>query len=666
MDSELKDYRFDRPAFVLADSVRICADQEFADGASFVAALRSMATPPLGIIIPLELPITFHYAQELFGLDLLEWTRWAGSHLEQMPVLALSWFTFEKLQRMRSSLLLSHSATQFLRLPASREALEHFIKNVRRGTFTQEGGEWEMVRGGATVDSALTHHDLANDYYGAYRLWTGYAAALRQTLAKFDSSVDLSREIERVASVKFAWKEKLEEKLNQPHVRRFQAQAERDEFPSYPEPNEQESSDAYQMLLSHLNFGLGAGARVLFIDDQFKKGWAEVLVRVLFRVDTFTYETEHEAVYAEARQISPGTSTQPMWARFVCVDSAERARLWLDYWGMMPLPKKGAVEARRVWAEEWARTLNTFIDESSELQDILGHSSAGSIDAPTGRPKDVTTIALLDLRLESEHQPRIFNVADLSSIRLRSELKTQQPTLPIIMFTASRHAITATQIMRNSNDADGWYVKEAPDEPPNDENTARGVFYLLDRIHLFSQLHLWYRDSLEWDSERKLEYAHFYNSPYRAKILQHIDSHAARIFEQVRAGSTGWDLGGHPTYFAYIQEHAPVQRFDIELTLVCRRVALATLLTTATAETGELRWNADEFNRVLPGSPQARSVKAVYDKLNFNRVLWLRTRDIHTQLLLEEIQWLDQIDWPEKNRAAIQRFLSRARAELVK
>lgn len=662
---ELGDYRFDRPIFVLSESIRFCQEDEFADGASFIKALRDLKTDVLGIIIPLELKTRLHCAQELLGLDLLEWSRWAGSPLEQTPVLALSWFTFEKLQRLRPSLLLSHSATQFLRLPASPGTLERFVEDVRLCRFAQEGGSWEAVRGGAAVDSALTHHDLANDYYGAYRLWVGYAAALKQTQRILGSSVDLTLETERVANVSFAWTGRLEKKLDQPHVRRFQASAEHDEFPAYPEPNEQERLDTYRMLLSHLTVGVGAETRVLFVDDQFKKGWSEVLLEILFQVEAFTYETEHEAVYAEAQRGTPQKSPQPMWARFVCVDSAERARLWLDYWGLMPLQKKEAVQARAAWAKEWASTLHIGVEESSELQDILGHSSAGSVDAPSARPKDATTIALLDLRLESQHQPRIFNVADLDSIRLRTDLKMQQPALPIIMFTASRHAITSTQIMRNSSDADGWYVKEAPDVPPNDENTARGVLYLLDRVHLFSQLHLWYRESLEWDSERKLEYAHFYNSIYRAEVLRHIEAHATRIFEHVRAGTTGWDNGGYPTYFVFIQERAPVQRFEVELTLVARRVALATLLLTATAEAGEIRWNADEFNRILPGSPHARQVKAVYDKLNFNRVLWLRTRDIHTQLLPEEVEWLSQIQWPRAMCKPIERFLARA-AEVIK
>jgi len=67
---------------------------------------------------------------------------------------------------------------------------------------------------------------------------------------------------------------------------------------------------------------------------------------------------------------------------------------------------------------------------------------------------------------------------------------------------------------------------------------------------------------------------------------------------------------------------------------------------------------------MLPGSPHSRNVKAVYDKLNFNRVLWLRTRDIHTQLLSQEVEWLRRIEWPAEKRYPIDRFLKRAYSEL--
>jgi hypothetical protein len=643
----------------------MCEKEDFASGAAFAEFLKTCGSRLSGVIIPMEIGSGNRCAQELFGLDLLEWTRWSCPLLERIPVLVVSWLSFERLQRLRPTLLLAQGETRFLRLPAPPKSLERFVECLRLGVRFQDGGSWEAVRGSNSMDAASTHHDLANDYYGAHRLWSGYKAALRSAQGKGRITQLLSAEIERTHKTKFEWEEGLQAKLRQPHILRFQASANHDEFPAYQSLDDQEQSINIQLLESHLLNGLTSSTRVLMIDDEFEKGWGEVLLNVLFKKDAFTYKLEHEAVYSEPNGSSPSGISSRMWARMVCVDSAERGRYWLDYWGEMPLSRMAENHPRAVWEREWATALQMEASQSPDLEDILGHATTGSVDSPTARPKDVTTIVLLDLRLDRQsQQQRIFDVTNLSSIRLRSDLKTERPSLPIIMFTASRNAITATQIMRNSTDADGWYVKEAPDVPPDDDNSAQGVFYLLDRMHLFSQLHLWYRDSLEWDVDRRLEYAHFYNNSHRDQILELIDQDATRVFDCVRAGTTGWDIGGYPTYLAFIQEQAPKRRFEIEITLVARRVALGTLLLTATAEAGELRWNAEMFNRMLPGSPHSRNVKAVYDKLNFNRVLWLRTRDIHTQLLSQEVEWLRRIEWPAEKRYPIDRFLKRAYSEL--
>jgi hypothetical protein len=663
--SDFRNYKFDRPTIVLAESVIFCPSDVIMDGAAFVNYLADIPSPMLALVIPLEMRIGYRYAQELLGLELLEWTRWSGPALEQLPVLALSWLSFEKIQRLRHAQLLAQNATTFLRLPAPPMFLEKFVETVREGKLLQEGHGWEEIRRGISTDAALTHHDLANDYYGAYRLWCGYKALLPRAQRMAEQPNEIAIEVTRIENTEFSWSEKLNSKLKQPHVRRFQALAEEDEFPAYQELNDEENLDGARLVESHLLNGLEPLTRILLIDDQFGRGWGEVLLNIFFKESKFTYRTSHEAVFSQTGKDVHGKTCNQRWARMVCVDSAERARYWLNYWDELPLSSSEPRDIRpAMWAQEWADSLGIDSDGVLEVPDILGHAAKGSVDDSSARPKDVSTIVLLDLRLEPHHQPRIFNVNNLGSIKLRTEIKMRRPTMPIIMFTASRHAITATQIMRNSSDADGWYVKEAPDVLPDDENSARGVLYLLERLHMFSQLHQWYRESLEWDADRKLEYAHFHNSQFRDEVLEFLDQDATRLFRAVRAESTGWDKGGYPTYLGFLQEHAPVRKFEIETTLIGRRVALGALLLTATVEAGELRWNAQEFNRVLPGSPQSRVVKALYDKLNFNRVLWLRTREIHTQLLSEEVNWLRRIDWPEERRIAIEQFLTRAAAEV--
>jgi len=338
--SYFQGYRFDRPAIILAETIHICRDEDFADGATFAEFLSNFRSSSLAIVIPMEISTEYRYAQELFGLDLLEWTRWGGPPLEQIPVLAMSWLSFEKLHRLRPSLLLAQGATRFLRLPAPPASLKQFVEEVRRGEFVQTGAAWEMVRGGASNDAALTHHDLANDYYGAHRLWRGYAAALRQVQRSERNSEAIRAEIRRTEEACFPWTEMLEAKLKQPHVLRFQANADKEEFPAYQDLNDQEQTASHRLLESHVINGLASSTRMLLVDDQFEKGWADVLLSLLFRRHLFTYKTDHEAVYAEPAENGRSGMSDLRWARMVCVDSAERARYWLDYWDQMPLVQK--------------------------------------------------------------------------------------------------------------------------------------------------------------------------------------------------------------------------------------------------------------------------------------------------------------------------------------
>ena len=57
-------------------------------------------------------------------------------------------------------------------------------------------------------------------------------------------------------------------------------------------------------------------------------------------------------------------------------------------------------------------------------------------------------------------------------------------------------------------------------------------------------------------------------------------------------------------------------------------------------------------------------VKAVYDKLNFNQVLWMRSSGVLSQLLREEFDWLAAIQWPQQKRQAISEALLKERTLL--
>jgi hypothetical protein len=63
--------------------------------------------------------------------------------------------------------------------------------------------------------------------------------------------------------------------------------------------------------------------------------------------------------------------------------------------------------------------------------------------------------------------------------------------------------------------------------------------------------------------------------------------------------------------------------------------------------------------RLLPGRPLKKDPKWVYDKLNFNQVLWMRSSGILSQLLKEEIDWLKALRWPKEKKKVVLEALSR-------
>jgi hypothetical protein len=75
-----------------------------------------------------------------------------------------------------------------------------------------------------------------------------------------------------------------------------------------------------------------------------------------------------------------------------------------------------------------------------------------------------------------------------------------------------------------------------------------------------------------------------------------------------------------------------------------------------------LEWNAVAFDRFLPGRAIHDLVIAVYDKLNFNQVLWMRSSDLLSQLLREEFDWLGNLQWTDDRRNVVLTKLHREHA----
>ena len=196
------------PILIYADRTQESAPEALLDHMTWRAALSDDL---LGIIIPVELAIKPHFRQDLRGIDVLEWTRFAGEQFREVPVLAIAWQNLESILRLRLSPLLLHSYTRFLRLPDAVEQIPDFVAQTREGRFQPAGLPWERVLWGSDYDvSQVTHHDLANDYYAAERLWQGYRHALKSAVREGATVVE--EELNRSSNIVFPWQDQLRRK----------------------------------------------------------------------------------------------------------------------------------------------------------------------------------------------------------------------------------------------------------------------------------------------------------------------------------------------------------------------------------------------------------------------------------------------------------------------
>jgi len=396
------------------------------------------------------------------------------------------------------------------------------------------------------------------------------------------------------------------------------------------------------------------------VDDEFDKGSAEVLLRVLFRQRSFTKQMKDEWVFSELTDKGP----QERWARFVCVRNTALAKNWLAYWEGIPVGKSAPPDSRREWLLHWDQELNPGAqgDDTREPGDIFDQCREFVLDRHSAGPRIKSTVVLLDLRLEPVRE-QLYSIRDFSSYAFRRHVKEERPDLPIIMFTASRQILNLAELLDSSGEIDGWFVKEGPDIPvdKDDANSANSVAYLLERVHLYSTLRGWYRASFDWPVDRKLAYARLFHSNQASDIFAEIGRTSDKLFREILERQQQRASREMDTYLSYIQERVSDAPFPVCQTLVARRVALAALLWTSDLTPGVPEWNADAFVSILPGRPIKKVVKYVYDKLNFNQVLWMRSAGVLSQLLVEEIDWLEKLSWPETKSAAILDALSTQR-----
>lgn len=643
----VSEYQFAAPGLVYDGQLTLFEDpQHWQSGTAWADAVESVERPPQAVVIPLELAAVGRTRQDLLGYELLSSLRWSTPDpFRGCPVLLTAWQPFQDILRRHGDLLLVRPAVEFTRLPEARDRLPAFIRDVVQGRIVPvPAAQIAAAAGPDEQASRVSYHDLANDYYAAYRVWKGYQSLLRNTARH--GVPEAAAELEAVAGTRFAWESKVETSIRSALVRRFQA-THAGRAPRYPTIEHSHEIAAY-----HLRTGLPPGTRILLVDDEFQKGSAEVLLRVLFRQAEFTRRLDDQWVYSEATK----HGAQDRWARFVCVNTADLARNWLAYWEGIAADEIVDSRAWQGWLKRWLHELSPAAArtrERLEAEDVIAANRDCVLDRQSAGPRVKSTVVLLDLRLEPV-QEALYSITNFSSYQLRRTIKAERPALPVVMYTASRQVLNLAELLDSSSAIDGWFVKEGPDTAvdADDANSANAVAYLLERLHLYSTLRGWYRESFAWDAQRKLAYAQMIHSPDVDTLLPDIACRSTALFAEIRAASCD-RLQDTETFWSFVQARVPAAPFPVVQTLVARRLVVATLLWTADVTAGSVVWNVNAFAGLLPGRPVKKLVKAIYDKLNFNQALWMRTEEVWSQLLPEEIDWLTTIDWPAESRALI-------------
>ena len=383
--------------------------------------------------------------------------------------------------------------------------------------------------------------------------------------------------------------------------------------------------------------------RILLVDDEFDRGVASVLLKILFGDAEFTSKGpgSNEWIYSEERD-------KGRWIRFVCVKNTAAAYNWLNYWRECDARTDAeAAGDYRNWIRHWAEVLSNDHGALPEAREDLGDLfrwGRPAMDSLSARPAKPVTVVLLDLRLKRGEPEVAYDPTQFASLEFRSSVKEARPDLPVILFTASRQALNYAAAMSQAGLQDGWLTKEAPDVPADDSNSSRAVQYLLERLHLFSVSGEWYRPELGWSSDQMLEFNQLWHRPDRDQLLESVARTAQDLFDRVKAGRIP-PIAHGVRFFGYVKSHMPSPACSVMPRLVARKLAVACLLQTADWESDEPRWNAVEFQRLLPQGEDGKekTVRGIYDVVNFTRDLWLPGRDsILTRLLPEEFDWLER------------------------
>ena len=674
-------YVFDKPLLIFSNNISELPNEKWQSAETWIDILGSASPAPIGVILPLELQPTYG---SLWGIELLQWLRWSSSEaIRFIPVLTVAWQPLEMILRKKQELLLVSRGVRFARLPevlqGSPNIMERFVKQVRENPdkFKADLTEVEFLAGGMAGEAVrMTHHDLANEGYSAWRLWEGYLQALRDASADRDATkksrnVKPSRELfAAVEKVEFPkWMSELKHRMRKPSFQQFQALRRDSTPPQYPQ-----EENALNIVRDHAKDGLPAPLRILLVEDEFEKGLADVLLQMLFGKVVLKKYTPSEFKKAEFTFILPNDSERvycesadPLaekkhWARFVCVRDTESAAHWLRLWkevsGDEDVIPAEANNTYRDWLCRWANHLELKtlpVDEVKDLEFKLTGNNApyNTLDLKSARPANVTTVILLDLRLNRDEPETSYSPEDFASLRFRKVVKKKRSDIPVVILTASRQALNYAAASSGAGEQDGWLTKEAPDVPVDDNNSSRAVHYLLKKLNVFSTLGEWHRPALEWETDTISEFSSFWMSSEREKFLHNITAMSTKLFQDIKAGTQpSVPLGVR--FYGYIKSQIADKPYPIMSVLAGRMVMTALFLYSSKCPTNEMpQWDLEALEKILPDSPSGRQLDEPFNKrlsVILNRDLALPgikfgINTVFSALLPLEYEWLLKQDY---------------------
>ena len=689
--SRILDVMLDRPLLVFKESKKerpeeepleeALADDEWDSAERWLDCVEKVSDNLAGIVLPLELQGLSHCRSGLWGIELLRWLRWSAKGVLRLtPVLVTSWQALDKVLRRKPEMLLASSGTYFVRLPEVMDGpLESFKAEVRENPEKVRADLERLdalASGGLSEALQTTHHDLANEGYAAWRLWDGYRKALTDANGKGQQAV--KERLKWANAIDFGEILKIKDKLRQPAFRQFQI-ARR----SVPVPNNPAVDDAEKLVREHAAHGLPGALRILLVDDEFEKGIALSLLKILFGDVEFTSlgPNSEEWVYSEARdrgqansempgtpspasqpipalgKLVQATSTTSRWVRFACVKNTTAAMHWLEHWG--ELDATGDVKLSITyenWRDRWAVALGR--DPSTrEDDDVLrmGDATHTALDSKSRASAKPITVILLDLRLNRDQPKSARDPNELDSVVFRRAVKHERSDLPVIILTASRQALNYAVAMAGAESQDGWVTKEAPDVPIDDANSSRAVHYLFERLHLFSMAGEWYSPELGWPTTPIRDFNELWEHQQREILLGEVRDKATEILEATKTS------GSRPAAYGvrfrrFIQSQLPSPTCKVMQLLLERKVFLACLLDTADWSGGKPSWNVETFKMRLPQGPGPweMDVEGIYHVVPYTRDLYFPARRApFKSLLTEEGAWLLAQLWGDHHAECI-------------